>query len=261
MNPEPPPARALRVLILKEDRLYAEMLRDTLQRALPGSRVGVAGGIGAAAQALAGGPLDLLLSGARLTGGDTVDFLSACTVPPRRVRHVLVVTTRWDPQLLARLRAVAVDGVFDQAVEGVERLAEAVRAVTAGHTYWSETYAHRLQQEHLAMRTLDRRLTPTERLVLAVIGDGCDDRVAADRLDLKETTIHSIRRALHRKLGVQQRGDLVRLAVQHGFVRFEPAGVVRPGFEAMRAAWAARRARRGDAEPRENPQALTSISG
>jgi hypothetical protein len=46
-----------------------------------------------------------------------------------------------------------------------------------------------------------------------------------------------VRRGLHRKLGVQHRGELVRVAAQKGFVRFTPDGVERPGFALLTAAY------------------------
>jgi hypothetical protein len=42
---------------------------------------------------------------------------------------------------------------------------------------------------------------------------------------------------------VQHRGELVRVAAQHGFIRFTSAGVVRPGFTMMRDAYLARRSK------------------
>ena len=59
---------------------------------------------------------------------------------------------------------------------------------------------------------------------------------AASKLGLSPATIGTVRRNLHRKLGIQHRGELVRIAAQNGFVRFTPAGIVRPGFALLVAA-------------------------
>jgi DNA-binding CsgD family transcriptional regulator len=82
-----------------------------------------------------------------------------------------------------------------------------------------------------------RQLTAFEQVVLSVVGDGCDDIEAARRLSLSPATISTVRRGLHRKLHVQHRGELVRLAAQAGFVRFTPEGVERPGFGLLTAAY------------------------
>ena len=65
--------------------------------------------------------------------------------------------------------------------------------------------------------------------MFSVIGDGCDDKVAAARLGLRESSVHSVRRELHRKLGAQHRGELIRLAAQRGYVRFTAESVQYPG--------------------------------
>ena len=68
------------------------------------------------------------------------------------------------------------------------------------------------------------------RRVLSILGDGCDDDVAAATLDLKRSTIQSAGRDLHGKLGIQRRPELVRISAQLGFVRVSAAGVFRPAL-------------------------------
>lgn len=68
--------------------------------------------------------------------------------------------------------------------------------------------------------------------------------MAAMRLGLKSSAVQSVRRELHRKIEVQQRGDLVRVAVQLGYICFTATGVIRPGFELL--VRASRRPTRGD---------------
>jgi hypothetical protein len=61
------------------------------------------------------------------------------------------------------------------------------------------------------------------------------------------STISTIRRRLHRKLGLHHKGELVQHAARLGFVRFNREGVVRPGFAQLRAAYDARRPRKRSA--------------
>jgi DNA-binding CsgD family transcriptional regulator len=75
-------------------------------------------------------------------------------------------------------------------------------------------------------------LTETELLIFAVIGDGSDDRQAAARLGLSETTVHNHRQNIMRKLGVRARTDLMREAIRRGVVRFTTTGIaLTPGME------------------------------
>ena len=122
----------------------------------------------------------------------------------------------------------------------------ALRAISSGRRFWSQTIVDHMYRVGSASTALFRLLTAFEQVVLSVIGDGCDNTVAARQLKLSPATVSTVRRELHRKLGVQHRGELIRVAAQHGFVRFTSAGVVRPGFGMMCAAYQARRAKRAE---------------
>lgn len=228
-----------RVLILKADQLCAATLQAAAERALPGARVERVAHLAAAGMVLAAGGIELLLTGVAAMDGDTLDFLTRLTRPPRPARHILVVTGKHDHYVLANLRALAIDGVFDSWHDTPAQLERAITLVTAGQTYWSPSALERLRRQATDRCAICRLLTPTEQLVFSVIGDGSDDQEAAARLGLRPSTIQSVRRVLHRKLGAQHKGELVRLAVQHGFVRITPEGVVRPGFSRLLATWGA----------------------
>jgi DNA-binding CsgD family transcriptional regulator len=87
-------------------------------------------------------------------------------------------------------------------------------------------------QPNVAQRRIGL-LTPTEQLVLALIGDGSDDVTASARLGLKPASIQSVRRSLHGKLHLKQKGELVSVAAQYGFIRFTRHGVIRIGLGAL----------------------------
>lgn len=199
-----------------------------------------------AAAALAGGTFDLLLTGTSAADGDVLEFLSTCLNAQRRVRRVFVVTTHLQPHVLAVLHEMRIDGVFDAGNEGPERFSDALPRVIDGLGYWSPTVLACVNRHRDSCETSGSALTPTERLVFALLGDGIDNGEAAERLNLSPLTIQSVRRALHRKLGARHRGDLVRLASQLGYVRQNLDGVVRPGYSLLHAAWQAQRPRPND---------------
>lgn len=238
------------VLILKADRVYAEALRRAVKRVVPAAAIRTVHTIQDAAAALAEAPVDLLLTGVGMPDGGILDFLSVYLVEPRRVSRVLVVTARRDQRIMAGLNGLPIQGVFDPWTEDQQRLRVALRAVVAGAGYWSPSVLERIQRDCLSPASLCRRLSAAEQLVLSILGDGSDDNFAAELLGLKPSAISSVCRSLHRKLGVRHRGELVRFAVQHGFVRLLPGRVVRPGFATMLAAWQDRRKRRQAATAR-----------
>ena len=228
----------LRVLILKADRLYADVLRQNAESILQPAQVAIATSVATAQTLLAGERMDLFITGlGESLEGDALDLIARCKRPPFRARRVLVVTMCREYRAFAALRTLPIDGAFDSAEETPAAFAEALRTVVDGARYWSPGITRQLQHLAAAPTALFRMLTDFEQVVLSVIGDGCDDAQAACQLGLSPATISTVRRDLHRKLGVQHRGELVRVAAQKGFVRFTPDGVERPGFALLAAAY------------------------
>lgn len=226
----------LRIVILKADRLCAGLLQQATAKVFPSAVFRHESTICGATAFLARETADLLLSGIGMMDGDTLDLLGEKEVDRRGFRHALVVTGRKEHRVLATLRSLPIEGVFDPTQDGAEEFEKVVRLVAEGGRYWSPSVIAQLGAQNIGANSICRLLSPTEQLILAVIGDGSDDNEAAGRLDLRPSTIHSVRRELHRKLGVQHKGELMRVAVQQGFVRFTADGVQRPGFSHLLAA-------------------------
>jgi DNA-binding NarL/FixJ family response regulator len=243
--PTLPPVRC--VLILKADRLYAEALRQYTLHVFPEARVLVAFSVETARPIFTAEKVDVFVTGVGASlDSDVLDLIAERTTPAPREQRVLVVTVRREYHVLAALRGLAIDGVFDSATERPAEFVTALHAVSRGERYWSQSVVDHMHRIGSASTALFRLLTTFEQVVLSVIGDGCDNNVAARTLKLSPATVSTVRRELHRKLGVQHRGELVRLAAQHGFIRFTSAGVIRPGFSIMCAAYQARRAKRSE---------------
>lgn len=234
-------------LILKADRLYAEALRQHTLQLFPAASVSVALSVAQARQILAETPVSVFITGVGASlESDVLDLVSTFYGPGRpRGPRVLVVTVRLEYRVLAALRSLGVEGAFDSANGTSGEFAIALQTVYDGKRYWSQSILDHMHRVGSASNALFRLLTTFEQVVLSVIGDGCDNVSAARKLNLSPATVSTVRRELHRKLGVQHRGELVRVAAQHGFVRFTASGVVRPGFSLMCAAYQARRPKRG----------------
>lgn len=251
------PSEIERVLILKADKMYAETLRDVVNKSLPGAQICLARSVAEAAGMLAVHPVDLLITGVETAiHGNVLDFLADCLGKPRRTRRAFVLITYSEFRLLSALRALPVHGVFDSANDEPDNFVPALKSVAQGTRYWSPSAVDQISQQLSYRHSLFRILTPFEQLVLCVVGDGSDDATAARELNLSPATISTVRRHLHRKLGVQHRGELVRIAAQNGFVRFTPGGVVRPGFGILAATYRARRR-----HPHEEPTAELATVG
>jgi DNA-binding NarL/FixJ family response regulator len=233
-----PVAPPRRIFVLKTELLYAETLAKAACRVFPLAEIAFANRIDAMAAMLRGGAIDLLVTGLGIEDSDVLDFLFFAIRERSHIHRVLVATGRHGQRFLDSLWDLPVDGIYDSATGDLQEFERALRAVVDGAGYLSREFAlHRtaaLPADHPGAPAL----TPSEQLVLAAIGDGCDDQEAGERLGLKASTVHSTRRELHRKLRLRHRGELMRHAVREGYVRFTDAGVQRPGYSILLSACA-----------------------
>jgi len=239
------PLKVQTVLILNADLIDAGALRQHVLGVFPGVRVLTALTLDAARRILDSETIDLFITGVGASlGCDVIDLLAYLAAASRSVR-ILVVTVRLEYRVMVALRSLAIEGAFDSATGSPEELTLALQTLDDGRRYWSQSIIDHMHRVGSASNALFRLLTNFEQVVLSVIGDGCDNVVAAQKLNLSPATVSTVRRELHRKLGVQHRGELVRVAAQHGFVRFTAGGIVRPGFGLMCATYQSRRTKRG----------------
>lgn len=234
-----------RILILKADLIGGEALRAAAEHVFPQAAVVLVSRIARAHVVLEAMTFDLLVTGLDLPDGDALDFVFAAVKSLRRAARVLVVAGHPASRVLELLHGWGVEGVFDPSSEGPAKLERALRAIAAGRPYWSAGLREELEAKTRGDMARGHVLSPAELVVLAVIGDGCDSEAAAQRLGRSAASIETQRRNIHRKLGLRHKGELVQYAAQHGFVRFTRGGVVRPGFEPLRAAYqSSRRSRK-----------------
>lgn len=213
------------VFVLEPNRFQREMLCQTVQGILSEARCGAVGTIAAAEEWLKKEPVDLLLSYAPSDDAG-LSWLARITTEAKLARKILLVTNRREPGLLDAVRQLSICGVFDTATEGRADFLAALRDIDQGGPYWSRSVLESIHQDCLSPRAPLRRLTPTERRVFAAIADGRDDKTAGAALGLRPSTVSSVRRAIHRKLNVQHRGELMRLGMLYGVrQRLPPAGI------------------------------------
>jgi len=247
IRPVCPPAasatiQVTKALVFKADPLSADALRRLAHWALPTVVFEIASSTKAAADALAGGAFQLFVTGLEPSLDDDIFELLSRWVGDRATDpRIFVIAAREQSRVLMTLRALSIHGLFDSLNEPPGAFADALQRVAQGGRYWSPSIWERISGNLDLACSPFKSLTLTEQIVLSVIGDGCDDHTASATLGMSPSAISTVRRRLHQKLQVQQRGDLVRLAAQNGFVRFTASGVVRPGFALLATAYRNRR--------------------
>lgn len=134
--------------------------------------------------------------------------------------RLALVTACDDPDLITRCLAAGADGCLlkDSDIQDVRG---GLQAIAVGRRMIDPRVAQALATEHVRNLQAQRRpvhLTQRERDVLALLGEGCSNRLIADRLNLAETTVKGHVSALLDKLGARSRLQAVVNAGQQGLV-------------------------------------------
>jgi two-component system response regulator NreC len=131
--------------------------------------------------------------------------------------RVVVLTMQEDPEFARQaLRAGAAGYVLKEAAD--DELVEAVRRVADGDTYLHPSLGARLAAAPPEPAGLPDDLTDREVEVLRLIALGHTNAEIASQLYLSVRTVESHRAHIQQKLGRATRAELVRYALDHGFV-------------------------------------------
>ena len=142
----------------------------------------------------------IMLVDLQLPDGSGIDILRAVRESLPGTRAVVLTSFDDDDALAAALEAGAAAYVL-KSVHGAE-IAQVIRSVAAGRTLLDERTVTRRRAGH-DDPTDD--LTPSERKVVDLIGDGMSNREIADRLGVSEKTVKNHVTAVLAKMGLQRR--------------------------------------------------------
>ena len=155
--------------------------------------------------------LDLNMPG-ELTSLDAIPRIAEVSPNTR----VVVLTMQEDPEFARQaLRAGASGYVLKEAAD--DELVEAVRRVAGGDTYLNPQLGALMAAEPPAPGPPDD-LSEREVEVLRMIALGYTNAEIATQLYLSVRTVESHRAHIQQKLGRATRAELVRYALDHGFV-------------------------------------------
>lgn len=136
----------------------------------------------------------------QLPDGTGIDILTKLHEAVPESKAIILTSFDDDDALAAALRAGAKAYVL-KSVRGAE-ITDVIRAVAAGRTLLDERTVTRRRAGH-EDPTAD--LTPSERKVLELIGDGMSNREIAAKLGVAEKTVKNHITALLAKMGLQRR--------------------------------------------------------
>lgn len=165
--------------------------------------------------------LDLSMPGA--SGVSTVEALRRAAPKCR----LIVVTMHDDPAFVRSAMAMGACGYVVKSAADTE-LIEAIRAVSRGRVFIDCGQRATLEGVLSAKKgegTAAAALSDREREVLASVASGYTNQQIGDRLGLSVKTVESYRARLMKKLGVKERSELVRVAMEMGVLRGDSRSV------------------------------------
>lgn len=143
---------------------------------------------------------EVILVDLQLPDGTGIEVISKLvTLVP--TASPIVLTSFDDDDALAEALHAGAKAYLLKTVRGAE-IAEVVKAVAAGRTLLDERTVTRRRSDH-ADPTV--HLTPSERRVLDLIGDGMSNREIGERLGVAEKTVKNHITSLLAKMGLQRR--------------------------------------------------------
>jgi DNA-binding NarL/FixJ family response regulator len=214
-----------RIVVLKGHKLYGDMICRQIKDYWRGAVIEhYQKGFDALDSIQAAEP-DLFVTGVKIEDMDGLEHLEPFI---DKDLPILVITSKKDDRTFSLLREVRFTGLFDVCGESLSNLPTALQSVIERKSYISEAFHSLIKRPKYI--TLDN-LTQTEEMVLAVIGDGCDDDEAGERMGLSPGTIMAHRRAIMQKLKIHHKGQLMCYALKKGYVSITPERVDFPGFK------------------------------
>lgn len=180
----------MRILVIEDHALVREGLLRLLAEALPEAEVRAVGSAEAASEHLDWA--ERVLLDLSLPGKPGLGFLAEIAESHPDL-PVVILTAYDEPAFRARARQLGASGFLSKNAPP-ERLVEALRGLLP-----VQGPAH-------------ERLSPTEREVLMLLGQGLSTAEIAERLGIDEKTVYTHRRHVMFKLGLKNAQELLRYA-------------------------------------------------
>ena len=204
--PGDPAGKPISVFLLDDHEIVRRGIRGLLEAEPDIQVIGEAGTASAALASIPGLCPDVALLDARLPDGDGV---SVCRDVRSRAPGVacLIFTAFSDDQVLLDSILAGAAGYVLKQVRGSD-LAGAVRTAASGQSLLNPRAASQpiaRRRDASGKRDPLARLTPRERSVLELIGEGLTNRQIGERLFIAEKTVKNYVSTLFRKLGLKQR--------------------------------------------------------
>lgn len=207
---------ATRVLLADDHAVLRQGLRALLER----EGLQVAGEAADGQEALRLAPMlhpdiaILDISMPLLNGLDTARELKKC-LP---ITKVILLTRHDEPQYVTEALHAGVKGYVLKNQVATD-LIQAIHQVELGGIYLSPNISRAVVEAYLSKTVTADPLTPRERQVLQMVGEGKSTKDVARLLGISTKTAESHRARLMRKLDIHETASLVRYAIRRGLIQ------------------------------------------
>ncbi|MFI8931487.1 response regulator [Streptomyces sp. NPDC053474] len=211
--------RRLRVVVADDQAAVREPLAAVLGLTEDIDVVASAAHGGEVLTAVAAGPVDVVLMDLRMPVMDGIEATRRLNEEHPEVAVVVLTTFADDDSILGALGAGARGYLTKNA--GRQDITRAIRAAAAGQSVLDREVQDRLlatvrTKAPTRGQALPEDLTPREREVLALIGQGLPNRAIAEKLFISEATVKTHINNLFAKAAIRDRADAVRRAIEAG---------------------------------------------
>ncbi|OKL54661.1 DNA-binding response regulator [Bowdeniella nasicola] len=195
-----PAPRDIRVMIVDDHEIVRRGIAEIVDRADGLMVVAEAGTVAEAVRRATLVRPEVVLVDLQLPDGTGIDIINALRqeVPDAKA---VILTSFDDDDAVSQALDAGAKAYLLKTVRGVE-ISDVVKAVADGRVLLDERTVTRRRADH---EDPTANLTPSERKVLELIGDGLSNREIGERLGVAEKTVKNHITALLAKMGLQRR--------------------------------------------------------
>lgn len=207
--------KALKTIIIEDQKLGIDLVRSCLTDRF--ELLETCQSITAGWKAFKKHDPEVAILDIELPDGSGLDLANRMLKENPRLR-ILGVSGRTDEYTLYRVFMTGLFGFVDKNTESIEELKKAVEQLGEGNCYYAAT----VQQNMLIQKTdpmaFSKLLTEREQELLRYFGAGASNEKIAENLNLRPVSVQNHKARIMRKLGLHTTVDLIRYAMQKGFV-------------------------------------------
>ncbi len=138
--------------------------------------------------------------------------------------NVIALTIHEDEEYFFKMLDAGASGYVPKRA-APDELITAIKAVFAGDVYLYPSLAKLLVKDYLVEQESDKgdgsieELTPRQKEVLTLLGEGASNQTIADELSISPNTVARHRENIMEKLNLHSRTDLVKYAIKKGYIK------------------------------------------